>query len=366
MIRSIIAVKPPLAFIFRHRIIARYNGPVIELPDHRGVILTPVGINQQPGEIRQNSRRASQRGKPSRQWLDTDIERDVTVELIHWQPKKTIFIRNLPSGMVGKQQQTFRSVAFNNLIGFELGNSRHRSSLVWSSPCHFMPAPATQRRDFVLVGDDDPARNGDAWSCSVLNWPNRLELALRCVDMLKHIAEKGTVSRTRGLRMDLRGACRKRFASTALICCAVAGVFYAAPARADFRVCNATQNLVGVSIGYRAADGWKTEGWWQIEGAACKVLIEGPLASRFYYLYAEDAERGGRWDGPINMCVAEKEFKIAGVEDCFARGFQRAGFKEYDTGEQPSWMVQLTDEPAPGSEQPIAGSTQPADGAPQQ
>ena len=46
------------------------------------------------------------------------------------------------------------------------------------------------------------------------------------------------------------------------------------------------------------------------------------------------------------MCVADKEFKIADVKDCVARGFQRAGFKEYDTGEQASWMVQLTDEPA--------------------
>ena len=120
----------------------------------------------------------------------------------------------------------------------------------------------------------------------------------------------------------------------------------ASGARTDFRVCNATQSLVGVGIGYRAKAGWVTEGWWHIEGSTCKTLIEGPLSSRFYYLYAEDAERGGRWDGPINMCVAEKEFKISGVNDCFARGFQRAGFQEYDTGEQASWMVQLTDESA--------------------
>lgn len=144
---------------------------------------------------------------------------------------------------------------------------------------------------------------------------------------------------------------------------ALAGTFVAAsPARADFRVCNATQNLVGVAIGYRAPDGWKTEGWWQIEGAACKTLIEGTLSSRFYYLYAEDAERGGRWDGPVNMCVAEKEFKIAGVTDCFARGFQRAGFKEYDTGEQSSWMVQLTEDPAGGGEAPLPGAAQSGEG----
>lgn len=129
-------------------------------------------------------------------------------------------------------------------------------------------------------------------------------------------------------------------------------------AYADFRVCNTTPNLVGVAIGYRAKSGWVTEGWWHINGSSCRTLIEGKLGSRYYYLYAEDAERGGRWDGPINMCVAEKEFKIAGINDCFARGFQRAGFQEYDTGEQSSWMVQLTDE-APPPTPTVTGTTTP-------
>ena len=125
--------------------------------------------------------------------------------------------------------------------------------------------------------------------------------------------------------------------------CALATWAMTGQAHADFRVCNATQNLVGVAIGYRAESGWITEGWWHIEGNSCKTLLEGALSSRYYYLYAEDAERGGRWDGAINMCVADKEFKIVGINDCFARGFQRAGFQEYDTGEQANWMVQLTD-----------------------
>jgi uncharacterized membrane protein len=154
---------------------------------------------------------------------------------------------------------------------------------------------------------------------------------------------------TWGWTMTLAGGVRLRLASSVpflLVCAACFTGLGVTGARADFRVCNATQNLVGVGIGYRAKAGWVTEGWWHIEGSTCKTLIEGPLSSRFYYLYAEDAERGGRWDGPINMCVAEKEFKISGVDDCFARGFQRAGFQEYDTGEQASWMVQLTDESA--------------------
>ncbi len=116
-------------------------------------------------------------------------------------------------------------------------------------------------------------------------------------------------------------------------------------AKADFRVCNGTQNLVGVAIGYRAKEGWMTEGWWQVPATTCATLIEGELQSRYYYLYAEDAARGGRWTGDVNMCVAENEFKVTGVQDCFARGFQRMGFKEYDTGRQGSWMVQLSDTP---------------------
>ena len=114
-------------------------------------------------------------------------------------------------------------------------------------------------------------------------------------------------------------------------------------ARADFRVCNGTQNLVGVAIGYRSNEGWVSEGWWQISATSCATLIEGPLASRYYYLYAEDAAKGGRWGGKVDMCVAEDEFKIGDVKSCFTRGYLRMGFKEYDTGQQSSWMVQLSD-----------------------
>jgi uncharacterized membrane protein len=116
----------------------------------------------------------------------------------------------------------------------------------------------------------------------------------------------------------------------------------AVPAAADLRVCNDTDVLAAVAIGYRAETGWITEGWWHVEAASCKTLIEGALKSRYYYLYGEDAQRGGRWTGNVNLCIADKEFKIVGYEECFTRGFQRAGFQEHDTGNQSSWMIQLT------------------------
>jgi uncharacterized membrane protein len=132
----------------------------------------------------------------------------------------------------------------------------------------------------------------------------------------------------------------------AFVACALSPFAFASEARAEFRVCNGTQNLVGVAIGYRSKEGWISEGWWQVPATTCTTLIEGELKSRYYYLYAEDAARGGRWTGNVNMCVAENEFKIVGVKDCHVRGFQQLGFKEYDTGRQGSWMVQLTDTPA--------------------
>ncbi|WP_455479282.1 DUF1036 domain-containing protein [Bartonella sp. B23] len=115
-------------------------------------------------------------------------------------------------------------------------------------------------------------------------------------------------------------------------------------AKADFRVCNSTQQSVGVALGYRTFSGWVSEGWWTVPVTECKTLIEGPLSSRFYYFYAEGAQKKGSWSGSVTMCVQDSQFTIQGVHDCFPRGYQKAEFKEIDTGNQTNWMVQLTDE----------------------
>ncbi|CAN5350348.1 hypothetical protein BH10PSE8_BH10PSE8_19550 [soil metagenome] len=117
----------------------------------------------------------------------------------------------------------------------------------------------------------------------------------------------------------------------------------AAPAWADLRMCNTTGSRVGVAIGYRDAQGWTTEGWWNIGPRACETLLRGTLAARFYYVHAIDYDRGGEWTGKSVMCTRNKEFTIRGIEDCLARGYDRAGFFEVDTGEQKSWTIQLTD-----------------------
>ena len=117
----------------------------------------------------------------------------------------------------------------------------------------------------------------------------------------------------------------------------------AAPARADFRLCNNTPNRVSISLAYTDGGQWVSEGWWNLKTSGCETLVRGPLAAEFYYVYAMD-ERGGEWKGKAFMCTRDREFKINGRDECFVRGFDRTGFFEVDTGKDAkSWTVQLTE-----------------------
>jgi len=125
------------------------------------------------------------------------------------------------------------------------------------------------------------------------------------------------------------------------------------PALADFRLCNNTSSRVGVALGYKDNDSWVTEGWWNVPARSCETLLRGALVARFYYIYAVDYDRGGEWSGHAFMCSREKEFTIKGTDNCLARGYDRTGFFEVDTGEQRSWTVQLTDTAEQGPERPL-------------
>ena len=129
------------------------------------------------------------------------------------------------------------------------------------------------------------------------------------------------------------------------------------PALADFRLCNNTGGRVGVALGYKDADGWTTEGWWNISARSCETLLRGALVARYYYIYAVDYDRGGEWSGHAYMCSREKEFTIRGTENCLARGYDRTGFFEVDTSEQRSWTVQLTDSAEQTPDRPVAPRT---------
>jgi uncharacterized membrane protein len=161
---------------------------------------------------------------------------------------------------------------------------------------------------------------------------------------------------------------------------ALLSCLWASPAAADFRLCNNTSSRIGVALGYKDVDGWTTEGWWNVSSRSCETLLKGTLIARYYYIYALDYDHGGEWSGQAFMCSRDKEFTIKGTDNCLARGFDRTGFFEVDTGEQHAWTVQLTEsseqQPAqrvpgiPGTVDPNAppgafpGASGPGGGAP--
>src|SRR5271166_4285871 len=144
-----------------------------------------------------------------------------------------------------------------------------------------------------------------------------------------------------------------RIAASALVAilCGIVLFASAGPAAADFRLCNNTGSRVGVAVGYKDADGWTTEGWWNLPSRSCETVLKGNLVARYYYVYAVDYDRGGEWTGRAYMCTRDKEFTIRGIGDCLAHGYDRTGFFEVDTGEQRAWTVQLTESAEQPSQQ---------------
>lgn len=122
-----------------------------------------------------------------------------------------------------------------------------------------------------------------------------------------------------------------------------AGLANASAAFADLKLCNSTSSRIGVSIGYRDANGWATEGWWNISSKTCETLLKGDVPSRFIYVHAVDYDQGGAWVGKNFMCTHDKSFAIRDVKDCKKRGYQSTGFFEVDTGDAKEWTIRLTD-----------------------
>jgi uncharacterized membrane protein len=155
----------------------------------------------------------------------------------------------------------------------------------------------------------------------------------------------------------MRHATFPRLALSALAASLLAVLALAAavrPAAADFRLCNNTPSRVGVAVGYKDAEGWTTEGWWNLPSRTCETVLKGNLVARYYYVYAIDYDRGGEWTGRAYMCTRDREFTIRGIGDCLAHGYDRTGFFEVDTGEQRAWTVQLTESAEQPPQKPLA------------
>ena len=112
---------------------------------------------------------------------------------------------------------------------------------------------------------------------------------------------------------------------------------------ADFRVCNKTSVRVGLAIGMQQGPIRITQGWFNIKANTCETPIKEDLKEGPYFLYATDYDRAGEWSGQELLCVSDREFYIENSNDCYARGFDKAGFRLITTKGLKSWTLDLND-----------------------
>jgi len=116
-----------------------------------------------------------------------------------------------------------------------------------------------------------------------------------------------------------------------------------ASAQAGFKVCNKADLPAKVALGRFDGKTWRSEGWWTIRPGKCETLLSAPLDARYYYLYGTDGG-SGTWNGGKGFCTASLgPFSILGRGGCAARGYDRKGFFEIDTGDRPDWTQSLSD-----------------------
>jgi uncharacterized membrane protein len=129
--------------------------------------------------------------------------------------------------------------------------------------------------------------------------------------------------------------------------CLAAALFWigllAAPAYAEYRVCNKSKVLLNVAVGYDTGEHFVTQGWWSVTPGSCATPIRGALTSRFVYVYATDIDGADVLKGATSMCVNRQKFEAVGIGDCWRRGLQAVNFAEVDTVSSPVWTTYLGD-----------------------
>jgi uncharacterized membrane protein len=96
----------------------------------------------------------------------------------------------------------------------------------------------------------------------------------------------------------------------------------AAPADADLKLCNRMSYVVEVAIGIDDKAATATRGWFRIDPAACRVVVQGTLTADRILLNARALGVYGSSPIPQNggdtLCIAPENFVIAAARQCRA------------------------------------------------
>lgn len=93
-----------------------------------------------------------------------------------------------------------------------------------------------------------------------------------------------------------------------------------APALADLKICNRMSYVVEAAIGIDDSAATATRGWFRIDPASCRVVVQGTLAADRILLNARALGVYGSSPIPQNgsdmLCVAPENFVIAAARQC--------------------------------------------------
>jgi uncharacterized membrane protein len=105
------------------------------------------------------------------------------------------------------------------------------------------------------------------------------------------------------------------------------------PAHADLKLCNRMSYVVEAAIGIDDKSATATRGWFRIDPAACRVVVQGTLNADRILLNARALAVYGASPIPQNgsdtLCVAQDNFVIAAARQC-------------RTGQTPAQFTQIT------------------------
>lgn len=108
--------------------------------------------------------------------------------------------------------------------------------------------------------------------------------------------------------------------ATALGAAALAFLLAPAPALADLKICNRMSYVVEAAIGIDEKAATATRGWFRIDPAACRLVVQGTLTADRILLNARALAVYGFSPIPQNggdtLCVAQDNFVIAAARQC--------------------------------------------------
>jgi uncharacterized membrane protein len=116
------------------------------------------------------------------------------------------------------------------------------------------------------------------------------------------------------------GAKRRHLVLAFCFVAAIALLSAATPARADLKLCNRMSYVVEAAIGIDDKAATATRGWFRIDPAACRVVVQGTLTADRILLNARALSVYGASPIPQNggdtLCIAPDNFVIAAARQC--------------------------------------------------